>query len=32
MAMPSPDTFHPELTNDRLGVIAKALLNVRYEN
>jgi hypothetical protein len=31
MALPSPDTFHLELTNDRLSVIAEALLNVRYE-
>jgi hypothetical protein len=31
MTLPLPSTFQPGLTDERLSVIAEALLNVRYE-
>lgn len=30
MSLPAPSSFYPELTSDRLGVVAGKLLDVRY--
>lgn len=31
MTLPPPNHFHPQLTSDRLSIIAAALLDIRYE-